>query len=77
MAATMTFKDLREHGKLGKMSKARLARTFGVTERTIYEWERGTPVKPLVVHAYADVFGVATDEIDAVIQRYPALEWAA
>ena len=62
-----TLKTLREDRK---MSKAKLAREFGVTERTIYAWEKGEPVKPLVVHAYADVFDVAADEIDAVIARY-------
>jgi DNA-binding XRE family transcriptional regulator len=61
------LKALREDSR---MSKAKLARTLGVTERTIYAWEKGEPVKPLVVHAYADVFGVAVDEIDAVIARY-------
>ena len=61
-----TFKALREDRK---MSKAKLAREFGVTERTIYSWEKGEPVKPLVVRAYADLFDVPATEIDAVIAR--------
>ena len=62
-----TLQELRESQGL---SKAKLARRFGVTDRTIYAWEKGEPVKPLVVHAYADVFRVDADEIDAVIARY-------
>ena len=62
-----TLKELREDHK---MSKAKLAREFGVTERTIYAWEKGEPVKPLVLHAYADLFHVPSDQIDAVIARY-------
>lgn len=61
------FKKLREeHG----ISKAKLAREFGVTDRTIYAWEKGEPVKPLVVLAYSAKFEVPTDEIEAVIARY-------
>lgn len=63
-----TLKALREDHKI---SKAKLARQLGVTERTIYAWEKGEPVKPLVVHAYADIFDINADEIDAVIARYP------
>jgi transcriptional regulator with XRE-family HTH domain len=62
-----TLQELRESQGL---SKAKLARRFGVTDRTIYAWEKGEPVKPLVVYAYADVFNVDADEIDAVIARY-------
>ena len=61
-----TLKALREDHK---MSKAKLARQFGVTERTIYSWEKGEPVKPLVLHAYADLFDIPASEIDAVIAR--------
>lgn len=63
-----TLQELRESKGL---SKAKLARKLGVTDRTIYAWERGEPVKPLVLHAYADVFEVDAEEIDAVIARYP------
>lgn len=62
-----TLKALREDHK---MSKAKLAREFGVTERTIYAWEKGEPVKPLVVLAYAELFHTPRTEIDAVIARY-------
>lgn len=62
-----TLQELRESQGL---SKAKLARKFGVTDRTIYAWEKGEPVKPLVVHAYADLFDVKPDEIDVVIAGY-------
>jgi DNA-binding XRE family transcriptional regulator len=62
-----TFKELREGHH---MSKAKLAREFGVTERTIYAWEKGDPVKPLVVLAYAELFDTSPDDIDALIARY-------
>lgn len=63
-----TLQQLRESNGL---SKAKLARRLGVTDRTIYAWEKGEPVKPLVVHAYADLFDVDADDIEAVIARYP------
>ena len=59
-----TLKELREEQH---MSKAQLARQFGVTERTIYSWEKGDPVKPLVVLAYAELFDTEPAEIDATI----------
>ena len=59
-----TLKELREEQH---MSKAQLARQFGVTERTIYSWEKGDPVKPLVVLAYAELFDTDPTQIDAPI----------
>lgn len=45
------------------LSKAKLARRLGVTDRTVYAWERGEPVKPLVISAH--LFGVDARDIDA------------
>ena len=69
-----TLQQLREGSRL---SKAKLGRRFGVDAKTVWNWEHGQPVKPLVVLAYAAAFGVAEEDIDVIIQRYPALGWAA
>lgn len=56
---------LEEARKQARLAKTELARRFGVTPKTIYNYEtKGTPVTDLVRYAYAGACGVPVDDLE-------------
>jgi len=63
----MTIKELRKRS--GKSVMA-ICQELGIHINTYYVYEAGKAMKPFMVAAFADVFGVEKSEIDYGIKGY-------